>query len=1405
MASNRNSSPKDQGASEPNKKQSVDADATNVDWMIMSDLSTRIDGYPNPKPESKSSSLQVSSNQIDSDDLEDLAWLKSLDLDSPIERSPSQTTSGSEAKSDSLDDDDINEIDWLIVTNLKTRMDDSEIRAKASPIYQDIVQPNISIESFVLGDNLTEDILDDDLGLDGLEFLDNSDLDSLEFDTSEDININEFLNEYDLNISDGIQELEEGLNNDFDLSDNDWDQISEDIIDQSNEQSNLDIISESLEIETQISQGFNPTEEYYENIDPILDQLHNSEVVDEIQSDELIEDFSVNNQLQDTFQDVFVNEEVSNFGEGFDNELDDGFGEVKSLESLNNNIGEDEFWSSQPILDPEINANSNDDVFTDDWGQSNEIVVNDAIDDLVWDASTNDVADIISPKSIDNAFGTSDDWAIAPLAEQFEIGDHDDWSAGLEDEINSNTDFNFESISEDLVSNIEIPDTNDVVLDNEIVDVEEEDLKTSDKSSEPTNESLWKIDETQLQEESLDESWNLIDDFDEQNLSNEDWAIASNIPNNIDATDSINNISINDVQIYDDFNNISSNLDSAENFEYIDDQEQINQQQFNSQFDNQFNDQFDLYNSQDNAQSFEDNDFEEFENLVAQSEWENFSASFTAPITDTEIDDNFVINPLEASLDNQITTDWKADVSPFVEKLDDLESIIDENFDLATFDEEYFPETSLSDDVEQENIATMLTSNSVASNPYLENELASKFNHPSLSSDSSSVDELIASNDPFEEGLVNDLLNDVYSPVLIEDTSANSLLLSDNGYGSDVLDNLVPETEIASAPDLVSSSDSIVDMSDRDFLDDFDLDSISNHLTGEDFNSHILPSISTGLATPFPLSTPVAPVIEPEPTYSSINNPPPPPFLPPLPPKRSSSQGKAMAAPLPPSVPNVGFQSQPKNRNVEDDFDSFHIPQNPNKNRKSINSIDEGWSELLDADTVLSGVLRSPTEPSFSSASGATSPSSGRTAQGGRQNTSSNVSKNVLPDFNDLGLEIHGDNTDWSGLLDSSDLSDSITAISQQGSQDYSRARVGQTTPSRLDVTSNSETREIPRDRRKPMASFGDATQARMSATPDQMDFNRFTEDNYNSYGYGDSILTTPATPTPTSSPKVAFSQPKMTMPTINLESLWQSYLKIPAIGLGAIGGVFLLYSLLSRPVFDLGLRWGIFKDASGKDFTNADFKGAKLDNVDFSKANLEGAKMQDASLVGANFQGANLNGVNFTKANLNRARLIQASVIWAEFNNAQMNLVDLAEADLTRSNLANAKMEGVNLKGSKIGDQGTEKATKFSATTLLAWQIVNESREGRNLVEQNLSGLNLSFTSLKRANLSNSKLNYTDMTSTDLSGANLTGSQVNGANWSGAKLAGINLTDVTFDRNKLPKTDEETVCPNGKKGPCKF
>ena len=807
-------------------------------------------------------------------------------------------------------------------------------------------------------------------------------------------------------------------------------------------------------------------------------------------------------------------------------------------------------------------------------------------------------------------------------------------------------------------------------------------------------------------------------------------------------------------------------------------------------------DSFDVNNTSSNDW---DNDFGGMEQ---SSEWSKFSESFAEQITDSDFDDDFnnyetksveTIDSGNSEKNNKVVSQDTGNYENAA-NFNDLESIIDEDFDLDDFDEEDLP-VSLLNDTSNNNFSTTLTPNRAILDltPATKN-LTSDITHPPLSDYKNSlISPDLLTRDPFEEALTNDLQNneliDEYDlEVNLHEEALASDLLNGDMSDSEVL-NHIPERENFLSPPpqtpliLPLSENFNMDANGHDFLDDFDLDSLDTQLTGDDFGSAFLPpAISTGLTPP---SLPIAPLPQSMNTQDvlapAVNNPPPP-FLPPLPPRRNPAQAK------PPSV----------------------APSIQNKSAsKPMGSTDEGWSELLD--TVLSDVLRSPTDGTPYSEPRESRPFhiAGRTGDSAENNIGTNPARQSqgrecdykafnppnkkdtgLPDFNDLGLEIHDDSTDWSLLLDSKDLSDSITSISKR-SQSTSR-----TPPlaSRSELMGISETREISRDHRKSISGF-DATQARMAAISDQIDFSRFTEDKYS--------YEPPSIPPEVAAP--VKKSPKISISSVSLESLWLDYLKIPVIGLGVFGGAFILYSLLNRPVFDVGLRWGIFKDASGKDFTNADFKGAKLNNVDFSKATLTGAKMQNASLVGANFTNANLDGVNFTNANLNRARLIQSSVVWAEFNKAQMNLADFEGADLTLSNFANAKMEGTNLLKTKIGAQGTDKATKFSSTMLLAWQIVNEQREGRNLAEKDLSGLNLSFTSLKRANLSNAKLNYADLTGTDLSGANLTGSQVNGANWNGAKLAGVNLADVNFDQSKLPKTDEETICPNGKKGPCKF
>ncbi|WP_271255211.1 pentapeptide repeat-containing protein [Pseudanabaena sp. Chao 1811] len=1520
MASNRNIPKKGQGANEPeHNRQSVDADAASVDWMIMSDLSTRIGGSSQSKQQPQQDvknppsppTPQAFNNQLGDDDLEDVEWLRSLGLDEPIERSTNQKNTGSGSlDSNTQNSNPVGDIDWLIVSDLKTRMDSPEVD-RVNSGYQNISSSNVTTQPIDLGG--LDSLLDDDLGLDGLEFTGDSDfseldsLDDLGFETSENLTSNELQDELDITEGKilGLSEfLDDSLEADNSVNDN-WDEILE-VAENNDRQfsppANLGMIEESFEIPTQIT-GFVSHDEdldlnYDENVNISAEQL--SELISEniqeeslgndleISDELLVEDFLSENveevamqsfaedQFQDILeepQDISIHEEVKvtnnlvedlaasledGFGEELGASLEDGFGDFQPITASEMNAAEDEgFWGESNVtnLDAGSVNDNHDDVFASDWQPLTTDTEN-HIDDAIWDSAASIVAEELSSTSIDNAFGTFDDVAIAPPIEQsgLDIGleenvgfdvpsDNDaDWSVELEAVIDAETENNS---NWDLASAVEVGNP-DAERDSEVAN----DLQWNVDLDTPTiSHDIADIDINQ------DADWNSGLEVESTN-SHEEWneelLTELRTENEVYVEEPLTELRTED-EVYNDLG-WNAELELAEtdhaidhNVDLLDSYEsdlaegliaESTDEDFNFS-DNLGDDDFaianDSYNSIPNKliddiddadlgnpdsyqpQNLSATNFQPPENLMDQaSEWESFSESFSGQITDSDFESdfaNYVVKPVEPiPVENKIDPPQNLSNSEDAAYFADLDSMIDDDFDLASFDESGFSENPPNPN---DYVSTTLTPSRGAVPPPVDSSNLGVTPPPSITPVNFIPPNNLASN-PLPDSLTDGLLNDDYDLEvdLREEALANDLL---NGYtDSDAVDHPVPQGESFANIPLQSSSPTSFDMAtiDHDFLDDFDLDSMDTQLTGSDFDSVSPAAISTGLTPPAP---PIAPALPTDPpinqdiTFPSVGNPPtspppPPPFLPPLPPKRSHTQPKASSSSS--SSSSLGHQlpsrNRPNNQMRDDDFDSFHSQPDLNKSRKPINPIDEGWSELLDADTVLSGVLRSPTGSPYSDPSGGLPPkvggnvgaSAGRASQGRDRNASSIPKRRDtgLPDFNDLGLEIHDDNTDWSGLLDSADLSDSITSISS--TELPSRIRTAPLAASPRSETSGiSETREIPRDRRKTIAGF-DSTQARMAATPDQIDFNRFTDDSYDAYGYESQAQPEPAAPK---------KQTKMTMPSVSLESLWQDYLKIPVIGLGAIGGVFLLYVFLNRPIFDIGLRWGIFKDASGKDFTNADFRGAKLDNVDFSKAILTGAKMQDASLVGANFQEANLDGVNFTKANLNRARLIKASVIWAEFNNAQMNLVDLAGADLTLSNFASAKMEGTNLKDAKIGAQGTDKATKFNSKTLLSWQIVNQPLEGRNLADQDLSGLNLSFTSLKRANLSNTKLNYTDLTSTDLRGANLTGSQVNGANWSGAKLAGINLTNVVFDKTKLPKTDEETICPNGKKGPCQF
>lgn len=246
---------------------------------------------------------------------------------------------------------------------------------------------------------------------------------------------------------------------------------------------------------------------------------------------------------------------------------------------------------------------------------------------------------------------------------------------------------------------------------------------------------------------------------------------------------------------------------------------------------------------------------------------------------------------------------------------------------------------------------------------------------------------------------------------------------------------------------------------------------------------------------------------------------------------------------------------------------------------------------------------------------------------------------------------------------------------------------------------------------------------------------------------------------------QISAFKPKRTFDFVaTFTQLWQKF-KVPMIAIATVGGLFAIYSIpfVQRGVTEMGLKSQLLKDASQKDLSGMNFQNTKLERVNFSRASLKNTNFKKANLTGASLNGANLRGANFSGANL----------------------------------------RAVDLRDSKIELKG-EQTTKLEPKDLLMWRVVNEPMQGRNLSRQNLDGFYLSSAMLKRANLTDAKLAWVNLGNANLveaqlSGANLTGTNLIGANLTGADLSGVNW------QKREPRTDSTTICPNGKKGPCKF
>jgi uncharacterized protein YjbI with pentapeptide repeats len=356
-----------------------------------------------------------------------------------------------------------------------------------------------------------------------------------------------------------------------------------------------------------------------------------------------------------------------------------------------------------------------------------------------------------------------------------------------------------------------------------------------------------------------------------------------------------------------------------------------------------------------------------------------------------------------------------------------------------------------------------------------------------------------------------------------------------------------------------------------------------------------------------------------------------------------------------------------------------------------------------------------------------------------------------LASIEDLGVEVFStdDNTDWSGLLESTEVSDSISAVIDQ----------------KRDLRSPAKSRL-----RTELSSFEDHAVREPTITRTQ----------------GTQGRTRPGNGTRAPSPKFDFG-----------------ILRGPLIGLTVVGVGTGIFFVFQRPIVEAALRVGIWKNASGMDLKGAVFQKANLAGVSFDNADLSGADFEDANLERATFLDANLSNAKFARANLSGARIIRATVVFSNFNGARLNNADLQKSTLERSNFMGAEMRGVNLRDVTLGSG--QRAARLDPVARLVWEIVNRPQPRRNLTNRNLSGANLSSAQLIDANFSGANLSFANLANANLQGATFRDANLRGVNLLGARLNGANLRGVKPDPRNPPRTDARTICPNGTKGPCRF
>jgi uncharacterized protein YjbI with pentapeptide repeats len=200
-----------------------------------------------------------------------------------------------------------------------------------------------------------------------------------------------------------------------------------------------------------------------------------------------------------------------------------------------------------------------------------------------------------------------------------------------------------------------------------------------------------------------------------------------------------------------------------------------------------------------------------------------------------------------------------------------------------------------------------------------------------------------------------------------------------------------------------------------------------------------------------------------------------------------------------------------------------------------------------------------------------------------------------------------------------------------------------------------------------------------------------------------------------------------------------------------------------------------------GIDLADADLRRSRFVDCTLVAASLRGAKIAEATLIGAQAthldasgaagkglvaERAVLTDARFADADLLRARFAHAILCRADFARANLRGADLQGADLTRAVLAGADLAGANLAGADL-----------SHTDLRDVGLAGCRLERTRAIEADLSGVAIDLDA------AGADLRRADLTGSAFRGANLRGADMRGAALAGIDLQGADLADADMRR----------------------